>query len=120
MRVAADDAPVGSLEALGADDDDVLAELRDQLDPLLLEALDCGRAVGLNRSQDSLRERLELVVLRDGLRLTADSGYRACAPVQNEPDEAFRRGASRSLARRGHPALAQEESCTLEVAARLL
>ena len=52
MRVAGEDVPVRRLEALGAHDHDVLAELRDELEALLLEALDGARAFGVHRSQD--------------------------------------------------------------------
>ena len=90
-------------ETSRADDDDVLAELADQLQPLLLEAGDGVRAVGMNGAEDSFAERLELVVSRDGLGLAADTDDRADAVGHDRADETLGRRAVGPLARLAIP-----------------
>ena len=52
---------------------DVLAELRDELDALVLEALGGLRAVGVHGAQHAVAEALELLVLRHEVGLAADA-----------------------------------------------
>src|SRR5262245_32595167 len=120
MDVAFDNAAVDLLEARFAGDDDVLAELSDQLLTLVLERVDGARAVGVHLVEHLLRERLELVVLRDRLRLAAHGDHRAVAVRAAVADESFGRLAACALRGGGHAALAQEDPRGLDVAARLL
>ena len=78
VRVRGDEPAVDGLEARATDDDDVLAELGHQLDALVLELLlEAFDALLVGNIEHRLGERLELVVLRDGLRLAADSDHGA-------------------------------------------
>ena len=103
-----------------AGDDDVLAQLAHQLEPLLVERRDRVGTLLVHGAQDLLGERLELVVLRDGLGLAADAEDRADGAVDDRADEALGRRAVGSLAGRRHALLAQERAGGVEVATRLL
>ena len=98
------------VEARGSGDDDVLAELADQLQPLLVEGGGRIGAVRVDGAQHLLGERLELVVLRDGLGLAADADDRADAALDDRADEALGRRPVGALAGLRHALLAQQAS----------
>ena len=118
MDVGSDRAAV--VVSLGADDDDVLAELSHQREALLVESGFDSDAVVVNGAQHPLGERLELVVLRDRLCLAADADDRADAAVDDRADEALGRGPIGSLAGLRHALLAEQRAGSVEVALRLL
>src|SRR5580765_4867100 len=110
VGVRAEDVPGRRLVALRTDDHDVLAEPRDELDALVLELVGGAGSARVDGAQHPDGELLELVALRDRLRLAADADDRADSGVDDVTDEALRRLATGSLAGRGHPALAQERA----------
>src|SRR5205807_899773 len=73
VRVAVDDAAVDRLEAGRAGKRDVLAEPGAERDALVLELLLCTDTVFPDSFENLLRKGEELVVVRDGLRLAADT-----------------------------------------------
>src|SRR5262245_9260672 len=108
MDVRGDRLAVAALEPGRAADEDVLADLADQLLALLLERLDGIGPVLLDGFQDLLGERAELVVLRDRLGLGPDRDDRALRAFQPGEDDAFGRLVAGTLPGGCHPALAQE------------
>src|SRR5215213_1161420 len=120
MGVGAEDLSAGGLVALRAGHDDVLAEPRGQLDALVLELRDRLRSALFHGLEHLDAERLELVVLGDGLRLAADRDHRPSVALEAVADEALGRRAAGALGGGGHTALTQEGPCGLEVAVRLL
>ena len=84
---------------------------------LLVERLDRADTVRLHRAQDTLGERLELLVLRHGLGLAADADDRADATVDDHADEALGRLPVGPLAGLSHSLLAQQRAGGIEVAA---
>ena len=120
MDVGGDRLAVARLEPRGAADEDVLADLADQLLALVLERFDGVRPVLLDRVEHLLGERAELVVLRDGLGLGADRDDRALRVVEAREDDALGRLVAGALAGRGHAPLAQELLRGVEVAVGVL
>src|SRR5512142_2171608 len=84
MRVGRDALAVCRLVVRGTDDDDVLAELRREIDTLGLELRLRAGALRVDRLEHALRERLELVAFRDRLRLAADGDHHALRAVLRE------------------------------------
>src|SRR5207302_9376054 len=99
---------VDGLEAGRAGNGDVLTELRGKLRALGLDLRGRVDACGVDRVEHLLRERLELVVLRDRLGLAADGDHRALRAVvgQAVADEPFGRLAARTLRGTRHALLA--------------
>src|SRR5687767_732246 len=120
MGVGADDLAGAGLVALGADDDDVLAELAGEVDAVLLELGDRVRTVGDDSLEHLLREALELVVLGDRLGFGADGHHRSAPVLEPVADEPLGGRAAGPLGGLGHPALAQDRPGGVEVAVRLL
>ena len=118
MHVGGDRAAV--VVALGTGDDDVLAELAHQLHALLVERRGRIDAVRVDGTEHALGERLELVVLRDGLGLAADADDRADAAVDDRADEALGGRPVGALAGLRHALLAQQGAGGVEIAVRLL
>src|SRR3954471_18140055 len=105
MSVGGNAPAVDGLEAGRPGDRDVLAEPRGQLDALLLELRVRLDPLRLHEVEHVLAERLELVALRDGLRLATDCHHRPAGPVvrQAVADEPFGRRAVGALLRLRHP-----------------
>src|ERR671924_1292573 len=120
MDVGRDAGAVDRDEARRTGEGDVLAELRDELDALVLELSLGADALRVHELEHLPREGLELVVLGHGLGLAADGDHRPAVGVDVVADEALRRLAARALARLGHALLAQDALRRLEVAARVL
>ena len=120
VRVGVHDLALAGLVALRADDDDVLAQLARNGDAVVLQRLDRLRDRRRHGLEHPLRERLELLVLRDRLGLAADGDHRADAVLDPVADEALGRRAAGTLRHLRHPPLAEERARGLEVAARLL
>ena len=120
MHVLGQQLALAGLDARTADELDVLAELGDQLEPALLEALERLGAVRLDRLERRLGEREELLVLRDGLGLAADGDDRADVAGDGGEHLALGRRAAGLLACGRHALLAQEPLGRLDVAAGLL
>ena len=123
VRVALHEPAVDGDEARRREDDDVLAELWPPSSTRSLSSVADGvGAVRVDDVEHLLREREELVVLRDRLGLAADGDHRAARPssATRVADLALRRLAAGALARLGHPALAQQPLRGLDVAAGLL
>src|SRR5919198_1117244 len=120
VDVGGDRRAVDRDEVRGAGDRDVLAQLRDELDALVLEPLRRPDALGVHDLEHLPGEGLELVVARHRLGLAADGDERPVVVLDAVADEALRRRAAGALAGLGHALLAQEALCGLEVAACLL
>ena len=102
VHVSGEDLVLLGLEADGAAHDDVLAELRRQLDALVLELVGRLLAVLSTASRTRSSEDEELLVVRDRLGLAADGDHRAVRVVEVDRDLALGRlpaGALRRLAR---------------------
>src|SRR5215204_966957 len=108
------------LEARRACDDDVLAQLADELLSLVLQGLHSVRPLALDFIEHALRERPELSVLRDGLRLAADRDERAVRLRHPSENYAFWSLAARALPGLGHSPLPEELLRGLQVGVRLL
>ena len=104
------------LEARGADDFDVLADPRDEIDALGLELGDRVRALLFDGVDDSLGEAEELVVLGHGLGLRADGDDGAVRVLDSRDDAALGHLAAGTLRRGREALLAQELGGLLEVA----
>src|SRR5215210_702031 len=119
VHVAGDDAAVDGLEARGAHDLDVLAELGHEVDALLLELVEGVGALRIGELERLLGEGEERLVVRDGLGLTADPDDRPLLRVVGErvADLALRRLATGALRGPAEALLAQELLRSLEVAA---
>src|SRR5215210_4757972 len=120
VDVSADRLVAFLVEARGSANGDVLADLPDELDPLVLEPLNGVGPVALDGLEHLLGEGEELLVLRHRLGLGADGHERAMPAVEPREDGAFGRLTAGALARRGHPALTQERLGGLDIAGRLL
>jgi len=101
--------PSTAFEAGGPGDRDVLTELPGELRPLLLELQDGADSLGLDEVECLLAERLELLVLRDRLRLAPDRDDRAAGAVVGNAvaDEPLGRRAVCALRGVGHALLAE-------------
>jgi hypothetical protein len=77
VHVRSQDVAVGRLVADGVADDDVLAQLADELGALVLELGGGVRAVLLDGIENALREDHELRVVGNGLGLAADRDHGA-------------------------------------------
>src|SRR5262245_16179977 len=121
VGVAGDAAAVDRLEARGSCDHDVLAELRDELDALVLELVDRVASLGFDELQRLLGEREELGVVRHGLGLAADGDDRAPVTAVGDrvADLALVGLAAGPLLRARKALLAQQLLGSLEVAAGL-
>ena len=120
-----------ALDELEAAHVDVLADLRDEIEPTFLEraplrreAISASRLAGRLSSTtlgDALGEAAEVVVLRDevGLGVDLDERVTARALVALEHDAAFRRDARRLLVRLRLALLAQQLAGGIEVAVRV-
>ena len=74
----------------------------------------------MDGAEHALGERLELVVLRDRLRLAADADDRADAGLDDRADEALGRRAVGALAGLRHALLAQQRPGGVDIALRVL
>src|SRR5829696_5076295 len=108
------------LEPGGAADDDVLADLADELLALVLQLVDLAGPLLLDDVHHLVGEGEELLVLRDGLGLAPDGDERADTLANPDEDDALRRLAAGALPRLGHAALAQKLLGRVEIALRLL
>src|SRR5439155_13638054 len=122
VGVPLDQPSVDRLEACGARDDDVLAELAGEHPPLFVEALGSVGTVRLDGLEHLLRERKELVVVRYRLGLAADrdQGPELALVGHAVADLALGRHPARALLRARHAALAQEPLGGFDVAVRVL
>ena len=119
MDVAREHLAVAGLEARALDDD-VLAQSRGQLGPLLLERVDRLGPAALDRLEHALAELLELFVVRHRLGLAPNRHDRADAVADAIADETLRRRAVGALRRLGHALLAQKRDRGVDVTAGLL
>src|SRR5215210_8099133 len=121
VRIPGDPAAVDGLEACGAHDRDVLAQLRNEVDALVLELRECVDAVGVHELQRLLCKRLEVVAVRDEVRLTAQRHDGPLRRVARErvADLALRRLAVGALGGLPEALLAQELLRRLDVTTRV-
>src|SRR4029450_9433959 len=108
------------LEPARPADDDVFADLADELDTLVFERFLRAWAVLLDGVEDLLRIGAELVVLGARLGLAADGHERSVTVGDAREDDALRRLPAGALARLRHAALTQELPGAPEIALRLL
>src|SRR3954452_13741204 len=108
-----------ALEAGHVADDDVLSELRYELDTVALEVGGRAQALLGDLVEHALREGEELVVLRHRLGLAADSDDRADGAVDAGEDTALGRLATRPLARLREASLAERTARGVEVSPAL-
>src|SRR5215208_7210802 len=121
VRIAGDPAAVDGLEARGADDRDVLAQLRNEVDALVLELRECVDAFGIHELQRLLCKRLEVVAVRDEVGFTAQRHDRPLRRVARErvADLALRRLTVGALGGLPEALLAQELLRRLDVTTRV-
>src|SRR5215207_512683 len=121
VGIAGDQAAVDGLEACGAHHRDVLAQRRDEVDALVLELRECVDASGVHELQRLLRKYLEVVAVRDEVRLTAQSHDGPLLRVARErvADHALGRLTAGALGRLPEALLAQELLRRLDVATGL-
>src|ERR671922_841331 len=120
VDVRADGFVALALEAGRAADGDVLTDPADELDALVLELLGGVGPIALDGLEHLLGEREKLLVLRDRLGLAAHRDQRASVLRDPREHDPFSGLPTRAFAGLGHPALAQEPLCGLDVTARLL
>src|SRR5579864_2495381 len=122
MGIRVDLRAVDGLESRPADDDDVLAELRRERDPLVLELGLRADALRLDEVEHLLRVREELVAVRNEVGLAADRDHRPLRAVICDAvaDLALGRGTVGALCGLRHASLAQQHGRGFHVAVRLL
>src|SRR3954452_879984 len=119
VDVRNEDVAVLTLKAGAVADRDVLAELGDELDPLVLER---GGGLGASpghRVQHVVGEGAERVVVRHRLGLAADADDRPGRAVDAGEDTALGRLATGPLARLREALLAERALCRFEVSSAL-